>query len=189
MSMTEADLKLTGKFRFHRRALGVSSILLLVTGAANFFGWIAPSQVPESLLNSIQYLLVAMVILLALGLQRSGNALQRKAQERREAVAEGDDDFSIPVPPLPSGPEYTKARKKATIFQVTAIAIIAGSFIVVPTVGNLIISSGAPFEAFNAFMIGVGVLLLAAAAASKYFTNKARDAGRQSVSVQEEHFS
>lgn len=184
--MTQAEQKLTNRFRLNRRALGVVSGLLLVIAATNFFGWLAPYQVPQSLLNSIQYLLVAMVILLAFGLQRSGNALQGKAQERQEAASNDDAPASSPAPIVPSGPAYTKARKQATIFQVTAIAIIAGSFIIVPTVGNLLMSSGAPFEAFNAFMIGIGVLLVAAAGASKYFTHKAREAGRQSIREQEE---
>jgi hypothetical protein len=138
------------------------------------------------LLNSIQYLLVALVILLSLGLQRSGNALLAADQEKQEVDTGTDTTINAPVVLVPSGPDYARARKKATIFQVTAIVVIAGSFIAVPTVGNLIMSSGAPFEVFNFVMIGIGIVLVAAAAASKYFTHKAREAGRQSIRDQEE---
>jgi hypothetical protein len=138
------------------------------------------------LLNSIQYLLVALVILLSLGVQRSGNALLAATQEKQEVNAGTGAEIVAPVVLVPSGPEYARARRKATIFQVVAIVVIAGSFIAVPTVGDLMISSGAPFAAFNSVMIGIGVVLIAAAAASKYFTHKAREAGRQSILDQEE---
>lgn len=186
MSTAQNDQRLTKRFRFLRRALGISSVLLLVLVAANFFGWLSPEHVPGGLLNSIQYLLVALVILLSLGLQRSGNALLEAAQEKQESDAGAEEAISAPVILVPSGPEYARARRKATIFQVTAILVIAGSLIAVPAIGNLLMSSGAPFEAFNAFMIGIGVVLVAAAAASKYFTHKARESGRQSIREQEE---
>lgn len=186
MSTAQNDQGLTGRFRFFRRALGIISVLLLVLAAANFFGWLSPYNVPDSLLNSLQYLLVALVILLSLGLQRSGNALLAATQEEQEIDAGNDTAIVAPVITVPSGPEYASARKKATIFQAIAIMVIAGSFIAVPTVGDLMMSSGAPFEVFNSVMIGIGVLLVAAAAASKYFTHKAREVGRQSIREQEE---
>jgi protein-S-isoprenylcysteine O-methyltransferase Ste14 len=186
MSTAHNDQNLTKRFRFIRRALGVSSLLLLVLAGANFFGWLSPYNVPDSLLNSLQYLLVALVILLSIGLQRSGNALHTAAQEKQEGDSSNDAADTAPVVLAPSGPKYARARKRATIFQVTAILMIAGSLIAVPMVGDLLMSSGAPFAAFNAVMIGIGVVLITAAAASKYFTHKARKAGRQSIKEQEE---
>jgi protein-S-isoprenylcysteine O-methyltransferase Ste14 len=186
MSTVHNDQSLTKRFRFIRRALGVSSVLLLVLAGANFFGWLSPYHVPDSLLNSLQYLLVALVILLSIGLQRSGNALHAAAQEKQESDSSTDVEDATPLVLTPAGPEYERARRRATIFQVTAIVIIAGSFVAVPTVGDLLMSSGAPFATFNAVMIGIGVLLVAAAVASKYFTHKAREAGRQSIMEQEE---
>lgn len=186
MSTEQNDQRLTKRFRFIRRALGASSVLLLLIVAVNFFGWLSPYQVSDGLLNYLQYLLVAFVIIFSIGLQRTGNALLAAAQEKQEIDSGADTGIIAPVVLVPSGVDYVRARRKATIFQATAIVLIAGSFIAVPAVGDLMMSSGAPFEVFNSVMIGIGVLLVAAAAASKYFTHKAREVGRQSIREQEE---
>lgn len=185
--MDRSSETLTKRFRVLRGLLGVSSVALLVFATANFFGLFSPYRVSDGLLNSIQYLLVALVILSAVGLQRASSALQSNAQDRQETAS--GEDVITPAPIVPSGPAYASARRKATIFQVTAVVVLAGSFIVVPKVGDLLMSNGSSFETFNAFMIGIGVLLVAAAVASKYFTHKAREAGRQSIREQEESLS
>lgn len=179
MSTNEDNVSLRKRFRFLRGALGLTSGLLLASAFVTFF---APMMSGKTLVTSLTYLLVALVIIFAIALQKTSREIMASLVAKDEAA---EEESPAPFVFVPKGPEYAKARKTATLFQVVAVALLAGSLIGIPAIGNIIISSGASFTVFNVFMIVTGVVLLSAAIASKYFTSQARKIGLKSIQEQE----
>lgn len=177
--------KQVAKHRTLRTVLGVSSVLLLVLTFVRLTGALV-SMVPDSIQYSVQLLLVALVIAFSILLQRSGDALRARLSARVEAAKEAEEVSVAPQVFLPSGADYERAVKQYKIVAWSAIALIASSFVLVPMIGDRIISSGAPFEVFNTMIVVAGVIVFAAAATSKYYSWRMRKAGRESVRAQEE---
>jgi hypothetical protein len=155
---------------------------LLVLAPANLLGAFSSLDVPQQTVNAVQYLLVAVVIITAVILQRTGEAI------RTSLIQQGKADVQESVQPrlyAPQGAEYEAAAKKSKLASLSALVIIGSSFFLLPFVGNMVMSSGAPFEVFNLVIAGFALVLLTAFIASKYFAVQARKAGARSIEDQE----
>lgn len=173
------------RHRITKGALGTFSVLLLVLTALRLFG--AFSQpIDDSAQYSLQLVLVALVLLFSFLVQRSGDALRELFAARVDAEKDAGGVSLAPEVFLPAGAEYERSVKQYKVVAWSAVTVIAASFVLVPLIGDRIMSSGAPFEAFNLLMIAAGVIVIVAAATAKYFSWKMRKAGRDSVSAQQE---
>ena len=186
--MTTTQDKQVARHQLLKGALGVVSVALLVLTVLRFTGSLTVFAT-DSMQYSVQLCLVALVILFSVATQRSGDMLRKRFADRVEAAKEANEELPAPAVFMPAGAEYERAVKQYKVVAWSAVILIASSFVLVPVIGDKIISSGAPFEAFNGLMISAAIVVIGAAVASKYFSWKMRKACIASITQQQESTS